>query len=86
MRFDDASDDGQAQPSTLGLGRTQDGLEGALLDFFADTATGILEFHGDLVCLRDRAWRADRVGTDGEGSTRGHGFGRIEDEIEKGLL
>ena len=59
--FNNASNNGQAQPGTRGFGGAQDSGEGALLQLGTHALASILEFNGDMSRLGVRAWQANRL-------------------------
>jgi hypothetical protein len=69
---------------SFGFRRAQNGRERALLQFLAHAFAGVLEFHGDMRWLRIARGNERRF--DGERAAVGHGFGGVENQIQKRLF
>ena len=83
MRFDDAPDNGEAEAGAARLGRGEHGFEGARFLFGGHAAAGVLEFERH---QRGLVGGQNGARTDGERAAFGHGFGGVQNQIEKRLL
>ena|ERR1700689_3414302 len=79
MGFNDPAHDGQTEARAFGFRGCEDGLEGALLLFLGHASAGVLERYGYLAAAEDCSF-------DGQRSTVGHYFDRIQYEIQESLF
>jgi hypothetical protein len=74
------------RPGAFGFRRAQDGGKRAPALLLAHPLAGVPELHRHMRWLRAGARQPHRAGRDGQRATPRHGFRRVENQIEKGLL
>ncbi len=86
MSFDDSANNRQAQPRSFGFCRGKNRSECAFLQFFTHAFAGIFKFHGDMCWVRTFARQTNFARLYGECPAVWHGFGCVENQIQKCLF
>ena len=86
MGLDDAPDDGEPEAGAFGFGGAEHGAEGTGLLFLGHSLARILEIDAHHGRGRGIGRGGLEAGPDDECSAEGHGFGRVEDQVEEHLV